>query len=290
MHRRWNVVAVANEPRRCGQSHPSRRPDTHGPARARESPRRGQRAPLVRTPDDQCPHRALIRSRALHPTITVSAAVHVHSAWSYDGKWELAELARALVERDYRVVLMAEHSQGFDADRWDAYQRACSEVSSSRLLFVPGIEYSDPSNRVHTPVWGRIPFIGETPAVAETLQAVRSHDGTAVLAHPARRDAWRLVQPEWADHLSGVEAWNARYGGTNRSDAADELLVKYPHLIPFAGLDFHKASDLHPLGMRLELTSFTPDGVYEALAAGRCRPHVESAPAPGDHQSSSGDA
>jgi hypothetical protein len=194
----------------------------------------------------------------------------VHSDWSYDGTWALADIAAAFGERDYRIVLMAEHDRGFDEDRWHAYRIACGQASSSELTLVPGIEYSDPENRVHLPTWGAMPFLGAGRAVPETLQSVRSHGGVAILAHPGRRAAWHAVEPDWIRDLFGVEAWNARYGGAERSSAALELLNRYPSLVPFACLDFHQASDLQPLAMELDLPFVTPEAVYGALAAGRC--------------------
>src|SRR6185312_13160507 len=91
----------------------------------------------------------------------VRVAAHVHSEWSYDGTWSLSRIATTFARLGYRAVLLAEHDRGFDDERWLAYRAACQQASNWNLLLVPGIEYSDPANTVHVPVWGDIPFLGE---------------------------------------------------------------------------------------------------------------------------------
>ena len=89
----------------------------------------------------------------------LKVAAHVHSSWSYDADWSLAEIARAFRKRRYDVVLMSEHDRTFDQQRWESYQDACDQASNSSITLVPGIEYEDGDGVVHIPVWGHdIPF------------------------------------------------------------------------------------------------------------------------------------
>ena len=92
---------------------------------------------------------------------TVRAAPHVHSEWSYDAEWRLADLVAAFRERKYDAILTAEHDRGFDDDRWDAYREACAAASTDEVLMVPGMEYEDAESLVHIPVWGEaLAFLG----------------------------------------------------------------------------------------------------------------------------------
>jgi hypothetical protein len=86
---------------------------------------------------------------------SVRVAAYVHSSWSYNAEWWLQYIARAFRRRKYDVVLMSEHDRGFDKQRWAEYQKACVEASTDDILLIPGIEYEDADNVVHTPVWGR---------------------------------------------------------------------------------------------------------------------------------------
>ena len=73
----------------------------------------------------------------------VKAAVHVHSTWSYDGKWELNEVSKYFGKFGYRVVLLSEHDRNFSQDRLNAYRDNCRSASTHKCLLIPGIEYED---------------------------------------------------------------------------------------------------------------------------------------------------
>ena len=199
----------------------------------------------------------------------VLAACHVHSAWSYDASWSLEALSDKFSRRGDRILLMTEHDRGFTAQRFDEYREACAKASSSKMLVVPGMEYSDVANRVHVLVWG-VPFLGEGLPTREMLEAVRVANGVAVLAHPSRKDAWQCFEPYWADRLLGVEAWNRKYDGWAPSKAAPALLQSGDS-IPFVGMDFHTDRQSFPLAMALDLQpSVTEDAVLECLRSRRC--------------------
>ena len=200
----------------------------------------------------------------------ISAACHLHSSWSYDGSWPLESLSASLAARGYRVLLMTEHDRGFTEARLLEYREACAAASSDKLLVVPGIEYSDAENRVHVLVWGDVPFLGEGLPTYQMLKAVRAHDGVAVLAHPARKSAWKCYEPEWADLLLGVEAWNRKYDGwaPGRMNA---IFERSEALIQFVGLDFHTRRQFFPLSMMLKLDGeITEQTVVQSLRSNRC--------------------
>jgi hypothetical protein len=204
----------------------------------------------------------------------IRAAVHIHSDWSYDGSWDLADLAAELKRREYQAVLTAEHDRGFDAKRWRDYRDACADVSESvGILVVPGIEYSDPENVVHVPVWGAdLPFFGQGRRSADLIAEAAAAGGAAVLAHPGRRDAWRRLEPQSLEKLVGVEAWNRKYDGWAPGVAAAELRAGTAGLTPFFGLDFHTQHQFFPLAMGVDVDlDATADEVAGALLEHRCR-------------------
>ncbi|BCJ49715.1 hypothetical protein Asp14428_11900 [Actinoplanes sp. NBRC 14428] len=197
---------------------------------------------------------------------TVRAAAHVHSEWSDDATWSLPAIAAAFGERGYGVVLLADHSREFPAGRLDEYRAACAAASTPEVLLVPGIEYNDPDNLVHVPVWGDVPFYGATPDIGELLAKVAADGGSAVLAHPWRRDAWRRYDPAWSPLLTAVEVWNRKYDGVapNRHAAA---LARREGLPGFAAVDFHTRRQFFPLAVALRLDTGRPDpqAVYRSL-------------------------
>jgi len=170
--------------------------------------------------------------------------------------------------------MMTEHDRGFSGSRLEEYRAACAQASNEKILVVPGIEYSDAANRVHVLVWGRIPFLGECLPTIEMLKAAQAAGGLAVLAHPSRKEAWRVAEPEWRDHLLGVEVWNRKYDGLAPSRTAPELLDSMD-AIPFAGLDFHTQKQSFPLTMALDVEgNISEESVLDSLRARKCSPRA----------------
>jgi hypothetical protein len=203
--------------------------------------------------------------------MTVTAACHIHSQWSYDGKWSLPELAAAFSRRGYRVLMVTEHDRGFSPERIDHFRHACSEASSSQLLVLPGIEYSDRDNRIHVLVWGQVPFLGENLETINLLAAVKTHGGVSVLAHPSRREAWKRFDPKWNEFLLGIEVWNRKTDGWSPSPHAPHMIAD--SMIPFVGMDFHTARQMFPLAMRLTLSGpISESVVLDCLRSHRCSP------------------
>lgn len=182
----------------------------------------------------------------------VRVASHIHSNWSYDGKWTLEQLAALFAKLGYQALLLTEHDRGFTPARYEAYRRACQEASRSNILLIPGIEYSDPDNSVHILAWGEMPFLGEGMDTLELLQAAKEHQGICVLAHPSRRDAWKLYQATWAEYLAGVEVWNRKTDAWAPSLDAIRIIDE-SGLRPFVGFDFHRIKHLFPFSLILDL-------------------------------------
>jgi hypothetical protein len=203
---------------------------------------------------------------------TIRAAAHVHSEWSYDAEWPLADLGAAFAKRKYDVVLMAEHDRSFDDARWDEYRQACAEASAGGPLLVPGMEYEDAESLVHVPVWGtEIPFLGAARPTGDLLRDARANDAFTVFAHPMRRDAYSSFRADWAPLLDAVEVWNRHYDGVAPSREGRRLAEEHG-LRPFAALDFHTRRQFFPLAIVLEVIEpVSPESVVGALRDGRFR-------------------
>jgi hypothetical protein len=206
------------------------------------------------------------------------AACHVHSEWSYDGSWSLANLSAKFGRQGYRVLLMTEHDRGFTTSRLEEYRAACANASSDEFLLVPGIEYSDADNRVHVLVWGKVPFLGEGLPTGEMLQGVKAANGVAVFAHPSRKRAYECFESEWSDGLLGIEAWNRKYDGWAPSEESP-ILLDGSNTVPFVGLDFHTDRQSFPLAMALDIDpNVTEETVLNCLRSHRCSPRAFGAP------------
>ena len=106
---------------------------------------------------------------------------------------------------------------------------------------------------MHVLVWGPVPFLGEGLPTTELLKAVRASKGVAVLAHPSRREAWRVFDTAWTDYLLGIEVWNRKTDGWAPSSTAPPLLEDTA-LVPFVGMDFHDRNQMFPLSMEMDIS------------------------------------
>jgi hypothetical protein len=203
----------------------------------------------------------------------ILAACHVHSSWSYDGSWDIDALVETFGQRGHRVLMMTEHDRGFSQSRYEEYRAVCARATTSDVFVLPGLEYSDPDNRVHVLVWGPVPFLGENLPTEVLLEAVADCGGVAVLAHPARRGAWECFKPEWGERLTGIEAWNRKYDGWAPGEKGAALLSR-TNCLPFVGLDFHTKRQLFPLAMALEVDAIDEWSIIDSLRKRRAAPRA----------------
>lgn len=202
--------------------------------------------------------------------ISVRAACHVHSDWSYDRKWSLERIAAAFAWRGYRIVMLTEHDRRFNEARRRKHRQACHQASSNRILLLPGIDYSDAANCVHILTWGDTPFVGENVETEKVLASVAAAGGAAVFAHPSRKEAWERFKPRWNLSLRGIGCWNRKTDGWAPSQEAWRLL-ETTKAVPFVGMDFHHPRQFFPLSTVLQVKEpVTEAAVLASLRSGRC--------------------
>lgn len=207
----------------------------------------------------------------------IRTVLHAHSTWSYDGHWNLVDIARLYGRLGVDVVMMSEHDTGFDPDRFGDYRNACAEASTAGCQLIPGIEYSSPDNTVHILTWGLTEFLAEHRPIIETLKGVQKAGGAAILAHPVRRAAWKVFDPAWVPFLSGIEIWNRKSDGIIWSSEAWRL-IQDTGLPATVGQDFHRLKQLYPLTMRFAVPKKDPNSLeamlVESLKAGQGQPQA----------------
>ncbi len=179
---------------------------------------------------------------------TLRLAAHIHSSFSDDCDWPLERIVRLLQCAGYHGALVCEHDRGMTNEHWRRIRLECDRLTQAGFLTIPGIEYQDPSHTVHVPVYGDIPFLGSSPHVADVLRRAADHGGVSVIAHPARRDAFRTIREEWLDAATGIEIWNRKYDGIRPNAWAMNQTYKH-ELVRFVSLDFHGPRQFFPLAL-----------------------------------------
>jgi hypothetical protein len=199
------------------------------------------------------------------------AALHIHSVWSYDGHWTLERIAEVFADRRYDLLFVTEHDQGFTEERRQRHRDACRSASTGLVTIIPGIEYSDPSNVVHTLVWGDVPFLGTGQETMRVLERATGQGGVCVFAHPSRRAAWKVFRREWLKHIAGIEIWNRKTDGWSPSPEAAQL-ISDTGARSVVGIDFHSAKEMFPLALRFQDADQREEcSVLEALRMGSYR-------------------
>ena len=196
------------------------------------------------------------------------ANFHCHSTES-DGKLEPAAVVSFYGNAGYDILSITDH-------------RKITEVSSSRLLLIPGIEidYKLPGQWVHILGLGmRKEFLPKWNCLGtpqEGIDLIGSTGGVAVLAHPA----WSLNTPAFMRSLtglSGVEIWNSVSTlplNADRADSSSLLDVTWASggaLLPlFANDDAHPYKEEAGVAATMvQAEELTVESVMAALSAGR---------------------
>lgn len=196
-------------------------------------------------------------------------ALHIHSTYSADGTWPLARLKTVFKEEGYHFLGMAEHAEGLDREKREAWLAECEALSDPDFVIIPGLEFSVGPG-IHILGLGvKRPLRG--PSIAALVDQIHEAGGVAVWAHPSPA-ALNMIYP-CAGTLDGMEVWNGRYHGAQRPPlqllrGLERLRERHSHFHGFAGIDFHEGDQ----DRRLSVAAAAPRSakeILEALRAGR---------------------
>jgi len=205
----------------------------------------------------------------------IKGVVHLHSNWSYDGKWELKKLVKIFSIFNVNFLLMAEHDRNFTQQKLSEYRLACKEASTSKCIVIPGIEYSNYDNSMHILTWGNLPFFGEGVDTLTLVKNVESYSGVSVLAHPTENELYKKNYENILPYISGVEIWNRKSNGFCINDKAVELWSSKKNLVPLVTLDFHNKKQFFPLCIKInEAQNLSEPLIVHALKQGLTSSHA----------------
>lgn len=195
--------------------------------------------------------------------------VHLHSAYSHDGKDALPRLRAWALSRGLRFVGLTDHAEDFDEARFAAFRRECASLSDQDVSLIPGLEYRFAGyTGLHLLALGLTRWIAPaTPEafIADTKGATR----LTIAAHPVLFKY--QAPPEVLAGIDAIEVWNANYNTRYLPDPRairllHEVRRTRPDVVGIAGLDQHDAAN--DRGTRVIVDAAAKDPLAE-IRAGR---------------------
>lgn len=194
-------------------------------------------------------------------------AVHVHTAYSHDGRDTLEQLAEWARERGIAFVGLTDHAEDLDAGMWEEYVAHCADVSDDRTRLIPGLEFRFKGyTGLHLLAFGLTRWI-EPTTPGEFAAMTRTAARFTAVAHPVLAK-WR-VPDEVRAVVDAVEVWNASYNTRYLPDPRAiallrEIRATRPAVVAIAGLDQHDSSNDRETRVLLDRASDAPLGELRA--------------------------
>jgi hypothetical protein len=172
--------------------------------------------------------------------------VHLHSAYSHDGRDSLPRLREWASERGLRFVGLTDHAEDFDEARFAAYHAECVSVSDAAVTLLPGLEFRFAGyTGLHLLALGLTRWI-EPSTPEDFITATKGIAGLTIAAHPM---LFKYQAPDevWAG-IDAIEVWNASYNTRYLPDPRairllHEVRRTRPNVVGLAGLDQHDAAN-----------------------------------------------
>ena len=144
----------------------------------------------------------------------IKGILHAHSEYSYDAFDSLEFIAKWAVSEGLNFVVLTEHDNDFDDEKFERYFEECNRVSIlHNIIILPGIEYSfAPKGKMHINILGIDHFIQKDfpeQHLEQFLDYVHQLDGLAILNHPLM--IIDHVALDVMKRLDGFEVWNTKY-------------------------------------------------------------------------------
>lgn len=181
--------------------------------------------------------------------MVVDGYIHLHSKYSYDGKFSLAEIKQILKKEKISFFIPTEHYEKDSANLLGGFLNECKTLSSDDLLVIPGLEI--PYLGHHILVLGIQELVIGCADALEMIEKYKEQGAIAVWAHPSK--GCKNISREKMDFIDGIEVWNTQYDGHRLPDIKAvkyfKQLVSTKRLQAYGGLDFH--DDSLPLSPRI---------------------------------------
>ena len=192
----------------------------------------------------------------------LSVELHVHSSLSYDGRDPVTLILEQAEAVGLDAIAITDH------DEIDASLEAVERAPEYGLVGIPGIEISSKA--------GHILGLGIEEAVppgltyGETIEAIRSQGGIAVVPHPfqeSRHGVMARITREELAEADAIEVYNSRLL-TGRANRQAERFARSRGLPMTAGSDAHISEMVGQAVTRVGATERDTDAILGAIQRG----------------------
>ncbi|AHF99385.1 phosphoesterase [Halostagnicola larsenii XH-48] len=193
----------------------------------------------------------------------LSVELHTHSSLSYDGRDPVDLILEQAAAVDLDAIAITDH------DELDASLEAARRAPEYDLVGIPGIEISSKA--------GHVLGLGVEEAVppglsyGETLEAIRSQGGIAVVPHPfqeSRHGVMARITREELAEADAIEVYNSRLL-TGRANRQAERFADDHDLPMTAGSDAHISEMVGQAVTRVDTDQRSVESILEAIGEGK---------------------
>jgi hypothetical protein len=170
--------------------------------------------------------------------------VHLHTAWSHDGRDTVEAVHAFARERGIGFVGITDHAEDFDGPRFEQFAAECRRVTTPDVQLFPGLEYRFAGySGLHLLALGLRRWI-EPITPADFAAEAPAAAAFTIMAHPVL-PRYQLPD-EVAATIDAIEVWNAAYNTRFLPDPRALRLLervrrRRPDVVGIAGLDQHDA-------------------------------------------------
>ena len=179
--------------------------------------------------------------------------MHVHTSYSSDGIDTLEVIVKYAKKIGLKGIAVTDHNEIKGSKR-------ATEFSNNDFLVIPGIEVS--SNNGHIIGYNITEDIQKNKSIEETVDAIHSLGGIAVIAHPFGLRSGANKKQIINTKFDAIEAFNARsFIGNKEAEKFADILK----LGKTGGSDCHRASDVGKGFTELKMESYKIDDIINEI-------------------------
>jgi hypothetical protein len=196
---------------------------------------------------------------------------HAHTNYSFDSQLTLQDYVDFGLKNNISFVLFAEHFDTFSPKIFEQYKEKCQQLSSDKMLLIPGIEYSL-EDRIHISGFGIDKYVPANK-VEDIIQIIEQSNGLSSYMHPVYQNF------RYDDRLAkcdAIEIQNSKYDGTFSAryksyNLLKELRKKNSNLAVTCGTDFHKIEDFKSYAsMFIDMESLDKTRILKKIKEKQC--------------------